>query len=550
MSVKPARPAPDTLDLGAVKISVSDYASQGNAILGIRDSGKSYTATACAEKLLDAGIPFAAFDPIGVWRNLRNAGTGPGYELILVGENGDAEISPETTADLMRHAMSIGASIVFDLYSMALSKADWRRVVEAGVRTMLYENKGKGLRHVFIEEAAEFCPQMVTRENGSTYAEIEKLARMGGNAMLGYTLINQRAEQINKAVLELCDCLFLHRQKGRLSLTALGKWLDFGDAKQSEKIIGALPTLPQGDCYIWANGTERPVFTHIPEKRTFHPNRRMHGEPGALTPGAHLLAGYVGKRDAHPGKRLIGHLNAATGEVTKLATPTPTIIEKPVFEPGDLAKLDLLRVQLGEHLRTIDKTVADMAVIMKQADGAVKRAGAIANTPPPRPIEPKHKPAPGTGQSVGKGPRKILSALASRYPLRLSPSALSAIAGFTPSTMRTYMPRLREEAFIDENADGLSLTPLGMEFIGEDVVKMPESGEELLSFWVTKLTQGEGKILKVLFDFGGREVTTATLEEKTGFTFSTLRTYLPSLRRNNLIDPKALRIMPEFVRRR
>jgi hypothetical protein len=47
-------------------------------------------------------------------------------------------------------------------------------------------------RHIFLEEAAEFAPQRIGHDQGSIYAEIEKLARMGGNAGLGYTLINQR----------------------------------------------------------------------------------------------------------------------------------------------------------------------------------------------------------------------------------------------------------------------------------------------------------------------------------------------------------------------
>lgn len=41
-------------------IESAEYASQGNAILGIRDSGKTYTATAIAEKLLDAGVPLTS----------------------------------------------------------------------------------------------------------------------------------------------------------------------------------------------------------------------------------------------------------------------------------------------------------------------------------------------------------------------------------------------------------------------------------------------------------------------------------------------------------
>jgi hypothetical protein len=82
---------------------------------------------------------------------------------------------------------------------------------------------------------------------------------MGGNARLGYTLINQRAEEVNKAVLELCDNLFLHRQKGRNSLNALTKWLDVADVRAGKEIISTLPTLPQGECWAWMAGTDRPV---------------------------------------------------------------------------------------------------------------------------------------------------------------------------------------------------------------------------------------------------------------------------------------------------
>ena len=37
-----------TFRLGEIKLDASEFGSQGSAILGIRDSGKSYTATALA----------------------------------------------------------------------------------------------------------------------------------------------------------------------------------------------------------------------------------------------------------------------------------------------------------------------------------------------------------------------------------------------------------------------------------------------------------------------------------------------------------------------
>lgn len=266
------------LSLGALSVDLREYAVQGNAVLGIRDSGKSYTATYIAERLMDAGIPIVAFDPAGIWRWLRVAGTGSGYPVVVAGgDKPDLPLTPDGAPEIVRAAMREGVSLVLDLYSMKLSKADWHRIVERCVRVLLYENKDHGLRHIFLEEAAEFVPQLLTRsETGQAkaYAEIEKLARMGGNALLGYTLISQRAEQVNKAVLELCDMLLLHRQKGRLSLGALTKWLSIADARGAAEVVSSLATLPQGDCWAWAAGSDTPVRTHIPAKRTYHPDRR------------------------------------------------------------------------------------------------------------------------------------------------------------------------------------------------------------------------------------------------------------------------------------
>ncbi len=252
-------------------------ASQGNAILGIRDSGKSYTAIGIAERFFEAGIPFTAFDPVGRWRFIRVPGRGPGLPVVIAGgAAGDLPLTTETAPKIVRAAMESGVSIVLDLYDIEVSKADWKKIVGDSVRVLLYENSAHGLRHIFIEEAAEFCPQRVGPDQGRVYAEIEKLARMGGNARLGYTLINQRAEEVNKAVLELCDNLFLHRQKGRHSLGALSKWLDIADVKPGARdIIKSLPTLPQGETWAWMAGTDRPAHVRVPPKNSFEPDRRQ-----------------------------------------------------------------------------------------------------------------------------------------------------------------------------------------------------------------------------------------------------------------------------------
>ena len=259
------------------QIDAIDYASQGNAILGIRDSGKSYTASKIAEELLDANIPCIIYDPVGTWRYLKvgKPGSGfKGYPIVVVGgENGDIPLRPDKAEDIVEAAMYENISLVIDLYSMELSKADWRRIVEKSVRLLLYQNKGKSLKHIFIEEAAEFIPQRIQPGYGNVYAEIEKLARMGRNASLGFTIINQRAEEVNKAIFELCSMVLLHKQTGKNSLLSIKKWFEVSYLEKSEEILKSLSQLQQGE--TWVVGKDKtpvPQKINVLEKKTVHPN--------------------------------------------------------------------------------------------------------------------------------------------------------------------------------------------------------------------------------------------------------------------------------------
>ena len=143
---------------------------------------------------------------IGVWRYLKVAGAGAhgkGFKVVAGGREPDLPLTPTSAPEIVRAAIRENIPLIIDLYDEKLSKADWRRIVQKCFRTLLYENHG--LRHIFLEETAEYAPQKVF--DGETYAEVEKLVRMGGNKSLGITLINQRAQEVNKAVLDLCEIL-------------------------------------------------------------------------------------------------------------------------------------------------------------------------------------------------------------------------------------------------------------------------------------------------------------------------------------------------------
>lgn len=275
MNYQPSKGNLMTTILGVKGWDLSEYAISANAILGIRDSGKTYTGTEAAEELFDAGVPFIAFDPIGVWHSLRIPGKGKGYPVVVAGgRHADLPLTRKDAGAIVRAAMSAGVSLVIDLFSMDLSKADWRSIVRECVEILLHENADHGLRHVFIEEAAEFCPQRVT--DGLVFAAVEKLVRMGGNSKLGCTLINQRSADLNKSVLENCANVFVHRQKGKNTLTDLKKWFTLLELSEDEqaKIADSLPNLKSGECWALINDLPKPVFLKVPAKNSLHPDRR------------------------------------------------------------------------------------------------------------------------------------------------------------------------------------------------------------------------------------------------------------------------------------
>ena len=359
-------------------VDAVEYASRANAILGIRDSGKTYTGTLIAEQLFGASIPFFAFDPIGRWRFLRLPGKGPGAKgfpiVVAGGAAPDLPLTPENAPELIRAAMRSGISMVIDLYSVSLSKKDWRSIVRQCFEVILYENEGHGLRHLFLEEAGEFIPQKVF--DTVTYAAIEKTTRMGGNVGVGVTLINPRAEGVNKEVLELCENLLLHRQSGKNSLTSLEKWLNVANVRPPKEITNSLADLPTGQCWAWFKEIGRPQLIEIAAKQSFDANRRdMARVKGAAAAGVDVSAFVAKMKAALAGKPVRpevppitegyvvkgGH-NTAPSQIKERPKPPAPMIQKqePQVDEKEARALRAENSELKRRNDTLERRIAKL----------------------------------------------------------------------------------------------------------------------------------------------------------------------------------------------
>jgi uncharacterized protein len=503
-----------------VHFTPQEYAGQGNAILGIRDSGKSYTGTFFAEQILDAGIPFVAFDPIGVWRFLKTPGRGPGYPVVVAApEGGDLPLSVASAPAIVRAAMKDNVPLVVDLYTMGLSKADWRRIVADCVSVLLYENKNCGLRHVFLEEAAEFCPQRVGPEYGMVYSVIEKLARMGGNASLGYTLINQRAEEVNKAVLENCDCLFLHRQKGKNSLMSLQKWIDFSAGGKTKEIVAALPGLPQGECFAWLPGTDSPEHVKIPQKRTFHPDRRKPELTAKAVSGKVDVSSFVGRLQktlpklaeeaaANDPKALKARIHQLEKE---LKQKNPSAITSEQLNAAHQKGFEDCQRRVLGHQKT---ALAQAQKLGSAATSLISlMAGGIDESPSnpviaiqrksPRPIVKNEPIAQQERSGVEKSSlsglqRQILAVLAQYPPGRTINKMAVFSAKSVSSHFRNNVYALNSSGFVRKEGEVYIITSAGQQALGK-FEELP-LGPELAEWWKRKLSGLEARILDVLIE--------------------------------------------------
>jgi hypothetical protein len=482
------------LKIGAVSIDMEAFAIGGNAILGIRDSGKSYSATMFAEQLHERGVPFVAFDPIGVWRFLRVPGAGrtaKGFPVVVAGgEDGDLPLTVSGAPEILRAAMVNGVSLVIDLFDRKLSKADWRRIVQSCMELLLHENKQHGLRHVFLEEAPEFAPQRVGPQHGQVYDAVERLARMGGNSGLGLTLIGQRSAEINKAVLELCDSLYLHRQKGRNSIEHLDKWLKAGAVTDAKAVMETLATLPTGECWAWLAHSDQPIRLKMPAKRSFHPDRRaQRGAAAAEGKKAVDVGGFVQtmrtslksieeEAKANDPKLLkaeIAELKKQLERLKKPTAPDPAVIEATRLE-GVYAGQNSMALVLLERMKglrsRIDDEIKDAEADVRATAEAPKKITVQSDRMPvfrTRPASPQEErlalPARQqqrtvqTADGITQPQQRILNALAWADSIGLTSverPQLAFLASASPksSAFKNNLGTLRTGGWIDYPASG------------------------------------------------------------------------------------------------
>lgn len=256
----PAHQRDRTLPISRELALPLDVVTETIAILGLRGSGKTNTATVIAEGLLALGQQVVVVDPTDAWYGLKSSadGTAEGFPVVILGgRHGDIPLGADHGRLAADFVVERGASVICSLRHFE-SRGDQRRFV-TDFCNRLYHRKGESGRDtplmLMIDEASLFVPQRVMGEDARMVAAIQRLVRQGRSSGFGVTLIDQRASTVNKDVLTQIDCLIVHRTTAPQDRKALEAWIEQHDVHgQRSQFLASLASLARGVAWVWSPG--------------------------------------------------------------------------------------------------------------------------------------------------------------------------------------------------------------------------------------------------------------------------------------------------------
>lgn len=560
-----------TLHLGPGLDLPDDIATEAMAILGGRGSGKSNALVVLAEELQTAGVPWVGIDPKGDWYGIRSAadGVAPGLPVpVLGGIYGDIPLEPGAGRYLAELIFDQNLTCVLDVSTFSLGERA-RLLTAFCDRLYRLHQADPTVRHVLLEEAHLYLPQVVTAAEAQMVEAISRMVLLGRTWGLGATMASQRSARLNKNVLSQATVLFAMCTSGTQDRAAIKEWVAEHEVRAD--LVAALPTLTPGTAWLWS-----PRVLHLVEQVTFR--RRWTFDSGA-TPK-------VGQKRRPPATLAevdLAAVKAAMAEtIAKAEAEDPRALQRRVAQlERDLAAarsvtglppeaVDLLRGK-ADGVDTARQSVVDAVAALEASvdmlraavhTSTLPRSAPPAPSPPDRPVRApraatarsRRAVAPPVEELVDQAAAALdvgvwdgmvkheqtLFATLARHRGGLTRLQLALLSGYThkSSSIKNGVGALRRLGLMTPaNVEPLALTPAGV--ILADGLKLPAlpAGQALYEYWTGRLKQHEAAVLRVLVDAWPDEVDRGQVAAVTGYaaTSSSIKNALGRLRSLGLV---------------
>lgn len=526
---------PDTmLRLADDLLLPAEAATQKFALFGQSGSGKSYAAMKLAEEMLRAGIQVIILDSVGIWWGLRVAadGTGPGLPIAVCGgEHGDLPL-PASAASAIAEALAEGGmSAVLDISEYELP--DHKRFVRDFAEAFFQAKKKRRTPvHLFFEEAQVCAPMNPDRDETTMLNRVERLARIGRNYGIGWTIVSQRPQDVHTKVRNQAGTLLALRTIGTHERKAITEWVaDKARTRDEASLSDRLPELPTGTAVVWSPAWLRTTATvAILPRATFDSSATPTVGQEARAPRAladvdldrlrALLSVVTDEAVASDIPTLRARIADLERQLRAQPTPPPERItervEVPVLGAADLAALGKIARSFRETIdevqvalnRTRDTVEGQMVALRAglRADfppdpalaQAVQPVPALTPAPPARPVAAAHS---SERQALPSPQQRILDALAEFVALGLTSVARANVAtwsGQSPksSAYDAHLRALRDAGLVATTGQTVVLLSAGERLARRR--QQPPSLAALHEAWGRRLPDPQARMVAVL----------------------------------------------------
>lgn len=533
-----------------------DLITERSAILATSGAGKTYLERVICEECLELDQQVVVVDPKGDFHGLRSSADGkePGYEIVIFGgEHGDLELDYQQGAFYADLVVSERISVIFDLSDLTKAK---QRIFFTDFAERLYFRKRRDTDPMLliIDEADLFAPQKPRQSSsgGASKAEMDKLigrmldsiedlVRRGRKRGIGTMLSTQRSAVISKDVLDLTAVLFVLSTMGPRDLEAIDDWLAGHARKEARKaIMETIPSLEVGDVWIYSPRSLKILErAHTRQARTFDSSETPRAGRTVRKPKtvrdldlpslSSTMAELRERQEAEDPVRLrsqIEELERSVGILeSDLENAIQTIQELEGREPEN-------RVEAIEIPVTPDAILKENGALMQAAQNVASGAETISQimqrlgaeiytieTERERKLRDLHESGLEiTARSAAIGDLtpsqvRIVSALEG-FPEGRTLKQLATLTGIAPrgGTMGGALAELRRLELVEPG------TPIKLTAQGRAIAPRsdtPRGGRALLDWWVDRLPESAGKILRFVYE-QRRDLSLAEISEATG----------------------------------
>ena len=500
-----------------------ELATQATAILGIRGSGKTVTATVLVEELLKMGQQVVVIDPTDVWWGLKSSGDGTeeGFPVVVLGgPHGDLPLEEENAQALADFAVEQRIPLVLSLRH--LRKNAQRRFVTEFCE-QLYHRKGEAQHRtpllVAMDEASAFVPQKVGGAEARMVGAVEDLVRRGRAAGIGVALVDQRPASLNKDVLTQVEVLVSHQVTSPQDSKALDDWVRQHDTEgHRTTFLAGLPSLPRGTAWFWSPALDVFEKVGVRMRETYDSSRtpKLGEDPEPPAAWAEVDIGALHalletsdeEEDADDDRETLrARIRQLEGD---LEASRREALEAPAGEASVNPDLEGRVEDLEDALREAAGYVDQLRVFVSAAEAALRSAGVpeipsqAQPTPTPVPKEPADTSSrtPPRASVPGLSATKMrivgtLSDLAELGVDRVPRANLAVLAGQGPrsSAFREHLANLRDEGLVTYPSAGhVELTSAGWE-LTDTGTRRPVTQEAMQEAWLSYLPGASSRIL-------------------------------------------------------